>query len=343
MASEKDRAEHRLVVDAVRAALEPVCVSLGIEPQPHTLSTSKVWHLATDVVGKTRDRVDALSLVSLLHPTPAVCGTPREAARAAIKELEQIERVLYAGIVGWMDARGDGEWAVVLRCAEMQGRIALLFAGAGIVADSDPEAELAGAGAKFRKMPPPALLSTTNVTGSPRRAPHTKPDASCSRDRSPASATVGTPLLAIPSTVDTKPSMPLAPRFAMTRTPSRGAIARSRSRTGVLEATTNVVPAGRAAATSRAMRSSSGCFSASRNASRALRATASASAHSFSHVPSPPSLTSLISARAAAPSGALTAWTAPFAGSAGCSPITARRAAAPTKRCVGRDVGVRPN
>ena len=152
LASEKDRAEHRLVVDAVRAALEPVCVSLDIEPQPHTLSTSKVWHLATDVVGKTRDGLDALSLASLLHPTPAVCGTPREAARAAIKELEQIERALYAGAVGWMDARGDGEWAVALRCAEMQGRIALLFAGAGIVADSDPEAELAETDAKFRSM-----------------------------------------------------------------------------------------------------------------------------------------------------------------------------------------------
>ena len=152
MASEKDRAEHRLVVDAVRAALQPVTTSLTIDETPHTLATSKVWHLATDVVGTVRDELDALSLASLLHPTPAVCGTPRAAARAAIKELEQIERALYAGAVGWMDARGDGEWAVALRCAEMQGRIALLFAGAGIVADSDPEAELAETGAKFRSM-----------------------------------------------------------------------------------------------------------------------------------------------------------------------------------------------
>ena len=114
--------------------------------------SSKVWHLATDIEGRLRDPLDALSLAALLHPTPAVCGTPREAARAAIKELEQIERALYAGIVGWMDAAGDGEWAVVLRCAEMQGRIALLFAGAGIVADSDPEAELAETDAKFRSM-----------------------------------------------------------------------------------------------------------------------------------------------------------------------------------------------
>jgi len=152
LASDKDRAEHRLVVDAVRAALEPVTSSLHNDEQPHTLATSKVWHLATDFVGKTRDHLDALSLAALLHPTPAVCGTPREAARAAIKELEQIERALYAGAVGWMDARGDGEWAVALRCAEMQGRIALLFAGAGIVAGSDPEAELAETDAKFRSM-----------------------------------------------------------------------------------------------------------------------------------------------------------------------------------------------
>jgi len=152
IASSKDRAEHALVVDAVRQALAPVCTTLEVEPAPHTIATSKVWHLATDVVGTLRDGTDALSLASLLHPTPAVCGTPREAARTAIKELEQIERALYAGAVGWVDARGDGEWAVALRCAEMQGRIALLFAGAGIVAGSDPEAELAETEAKFRSM-----------------------------------------------------------------------------------------------------------------------------------------------------------------------------------------------
>jgi isochorismate synthase len=150
--SKKDRAEHALVVEAVRNALAPACTTLEIDPHPHTLATSKVWHLATNVSGRLRASVDALALASLLHPTPAVCGTPREAARAVIRELEQIERALYAGLVGWVDAHGDGEWAVVLRCAEMQGRIALLFAGAGIVADSDPEAELAETDAKFRSM-----------------------------------------------------------------------------------------------------------------------------------------------------------------------------------------------
>ena len=150
--SKKDRAEHALVVEAVRSALTPACTTLEVDAEPHTLATSKVWHLATDVRGRLRVPTDALALASLLHPTPAVCGTPREAARAAIRELEQIERALYAGLVGWVDAGGDGEWALVLRCAEMQGRIALLFAGAGIVADSDPEAELAETDAKFRSM-----------------------------------------------------------------------------------------------------------------------------------------------------------------------------------------------
>jgi isochorismate synthase len=152
LASPKDRAEHSLVVAAVREALSPVCTELEIESEPHALATSKVWHLATDISGHLRRSIDAFSLAALLHPTPAVCGTPRRAARATIKELEQIERALYAGAVGWVDAAGDGEWAVVLRCAEMQGRIALLFAGAGIVADSDPEAELAETDAKFRSM-----------------------------------------------------------------------------------------------------------------------------------------------------------------------------------------------
>ena len=93
-----------------------------------------------------------LELAALLHPTPAVCGTPTDTAMTALTELEDIDRALYAGIVGWMNGAGEGEWAIALRCAEVAGRIALLFAGAGIVADSDPEAELAETDAKFRSM-----------------------------------------------------------------------------------------------------------------------------------------------------------------------------------------------
>ena len=94
----------------------------------------------------------ALDLVAALHPTPAVCGTPREAARAAIAELEPFDRGCYAGPVGWVDARGDGEWAIALRCAELPGTTARLFAGAGIVADSDPEREFDETERKFRAL-----------------------------------------------------------------------------------------------------------------------------------------------------------------------------------------------
>jgi isochorismate synthase len=151
--SAKDLREHAPVVDAVREGLAPVCVSLDVDASPSAIRTGKVWHLSTEVRGTLRDPAPSvLELVARLHPTPAVCGTPRAAALAAIADLERIDRTLYAGAIGWMDAAGDGEWAVGLRCAEVQGRIALLFAGAGIVADSDPDQELAETDAKFRSM-----------------------------------------------------------------------------------------------------------------------------------------------------------------------------------------------
>jgi isochorismate synthase EntC len=96
--------------------------------------------------------VTALDLVAALHPTPAVCGTPREEAREVLSELEPIDRGRYAGPVGWVDANGDGEWAIALRCAEITGTTARLFAGAGIVADSVPEEELDETEAKFRAL-----------------------------------------------------------------------------------------------------------------------------------------------------------------------------------------------
>jgi isochorismate synthase len=152
LSSDKDLREHALVVDAVRAALADVCEDLHVPVVPEAISTATVWHLATDITGTLKSGEDALTLAARLHPTPAVCGTPRDAALRAIGELEGMDRTIYAGIVGWMDARGDGEWAVALRCAEMQGRIATLFAGAGIVAGSDPHAELSETDAKFRAM-----------------------------------------------------------------------------------------------------------------------------------------------------------------------------------------------
>jgi isochorismate synthase len=131
--------------------LQPFCDELQWDPEPVLLPTANVWHLSTRFRGVLRDTsTDVLQLVGALHPTPAVGGSPREAALAAIERLEPFERGRYAGPVGWMDAEGDGEWAITLRCAELEGDHATLFAGAGIVADSDPEAELDETERKFR-------------------------------------------------------------------------------------------------------------------------------------------------------------------------------------------------
>ncbi|GII00799.1 isochorismate synthase [Planobispora takensis] len=152
-ASAKDLHEHRLVVDAVAGALEPYCAELHVPAAPELTSTETMWHLSTRVTGVLRDPdVPALALARALHPTPAVCGTPREAARQAIEELEPFDRGFYSGVVGWTDATGDGEWAVAIRCAEVAERTLRLYAGAGIVIGSDPGRELAETSAKFRTM-----------------------------------------------------------------------------------------------------------------------------------------------------------------------------------------------
>lgn len=151
--SPKDREEHAAVVDTVAETLGEVCEQLRFPKEPELLGTANVWHLATPFTGRVRDDVDSvLDLVARLHPTPAVCGSPREVARSALAELEPIDRGLYAGPVGWVDANGDGEWAIALRCAEIMGSSARLFAGAGIVADSVPELELDETERKFRAL-----------------------------------------------------------------------------------------------------------------------------------------------------------------------------------------------
>ncbi len=151
--SSKDREEHAVVVEDVARVLGAFCDDLVHPHEPELLGTANVWHLATPFRGRLHDpSVTALELVSALHPTPAVCGTPREVAREALEELEPIERGGYAGPVGWMDATGDGEWAIALRCAEITRSTARLFAGAGIVADSIPEAEVDETERKFRAL-----------------------------------------------------------------------------------------------------------------------------------------------------------------------------------------------
>ena len=148
--SDKDRREHAFVVEAIVEALRPYCTEVRA-PAPELLATPAVWHLATRVTARLRDpATTSADLVTALHPTPAVGGTPRGAATAVIAELEGFDRGCYAGAVGFQDAAGDGEWSVGVRCAELVGNRLRLFAGAGIVAGSDPDAELAETDAKLR-------------------------------------------------------------------------------------------------------------------------------------------------------------------------------------------------
>lgn len=149
LASSKDRWEHSLVIEAMAALLRPLCDELDVPRTPTVLSLRNVSHLATLITGSLRadqvhDRTSptALELAGLLHPTPAVGGVPVDLAMATISELEPVPRGRYAGPVGWVDAAGNGEWAVGLRSAQVNGNRARMHAGGGIVADSDPLAEL---------------------------------------------------------------------------------------------------------------------------------------------------------------------------------------------------------
>ncbi len=149
-ASEKDRREHAAVVEWVVDRLRPFCRQLEIPAGPSLVSTETMWHLGTRIEGVLRDQaISSLELAAALHPTPAVCGQPPEAAAAAIAELESFDRGYFGGAVGWCDATGDGRWLVTIRCAEIRDTTARLYAGAGIVAGSDPDAETAETSAKF--------------------------------------------------------------------------------------------------------------------------------------------------------------------------------------------------
>ncbi|MGB5112113.1 MAG: isochorismate synthase [Mycobacterium sp.] len=151
-ASGKNRHEHALVVDVMRAALEPLCVDLEIAAEPQLQGTDALWHLSTPIRGRLRSAdTTALDLALALHPTPAVGGVPTDLAAELITELEG-ERGFYAGAVGWCDARGDGRWVVSIRCAvlDADGLSALAHAGGGIVAESDPDDEVDETTTKFR-------------------------------------------------------------------------------------------------------------------------------------------------------------------------------------------------
>ena len=152
LASEKDRREHDIVVRALRDALAPLTEGLEAEVEPHLLRLRNIQHLASALSGRVRAGVDVLGLIDRLHPTPAVCGWPTAEARGVIREHEEFDRGWYAGPIGWLDQRGDGEFAIALRSALVQGGRARLFAGAGIMGDSRPEAELAEIELKFRPL-----------------------------------------------------------------------------------------------------------------------------------------------------------------------------------------------
>ncbi|MBN6056883.1 isochorismate synthase [Nonomuraea sp. RK-328] len=151
-ASEKDRHEHECAIASVRQTLAPLCSSLHTPDEPELLVLPNVQHLASHVTGRLADGASVLDVVAAMHPTAAVGGTPTGTAIEVIRELEGMDRAGYAGPVGWIDAHGDGEWGIALRSAVVEGRRARLFAGGGIMGNSEPASELAEAQAKFRVM-----------------------------------------------------------------------------------------------------------------------------------------------------------------------------------------------
>lgn len=172
--SGKDRAEHAFVVDWLRERLGLVCQELSVADEPELVEASNVWHLATPIHGRLSDPgITALELALLLHPTPAVCGTPTDSALDLIVN-DEPPRGFYGGAVGWCDATGDGEWAVAIRCAELSsdGQSIQAFGGGGIIADSDPVAELAETTAKLHTL----LGALGCAHPGDRRAPHLSTD-----------------------------------------------------------------------------------------------------------------------------------------------------------------------
>ncbi len=143
LASAKDRREHQITIDMVHDTLLEWCSYLDWQPEPEIVAVANVQHLATLMEGRLSEPAPSvIELVAALHPTPAVGGHPRDEALALIAELEHLDRGRYAGTVGWVDAAGNGTWAVAIRCAQLDGCRARCFAGVGVVADSDPDQEL---------------------------------------------------------------------------------------------------------------------------------------------------------------------------------------------------------
>ncbi len=155
VASTKNQVEHRVVIDVVHDTLLAWCSFLDWEPEPSVVTVANVQHLGTAIEGRlSAPPPNVLSLVRALLPTPALGGHPRDEALRTIAEVERVQRDRYGGAIGWVDAAGNGTWAVTIRCAQLSTdrRRARLHAGGGVVADSDPLAELAETQAKFQAM-----------------------------------------------------------------------------------------------------------------------------------------------------------------------------------------------
>jgi isochorismate synthase len=171
--SQKNNSEHAIVVAMVREALKNHCSSVYVHPLPQLLKLKNVQHLQTPITGELMPGRCILDVMADLHPTPAVGGFPRQAALEAIRNSEKMDRGWYAGPPGWINASGEGEFAVALRSALIDGGHATLFAGCGIVSDSDPQAEYAESCLKFEAMlrglgsdpldSPPACIADTTV------------------------------------------------------------------------------------------------------------------------------------------------------------------------------------
>lgn len=153
MQSAKDRHEHQVVVDDIVRHLTPLCSNLHVPAAPSVLQTDSMLHLSTEIAGELADPAcSVLRAAMSLHPTPAVCGYPLATAREFIAQHERLPRQAFAGLVGWCDAQGQGEWYIAIRCGRTNAHQLRLFAGAGIVAGSDPELEWQETHAKMTTM-----------------------------------------------------------------------------------------------------------------------------------------------------------------------------------------------
>jgi len=149
LASAKNQDEHRYAVESVADSIRPFCADLDVPAEATILRLRNVLHLATDITGTLTGDPSLLELTGATHPPAAVGGTPRAAAVALITELEGMDRGRYAGPVGWIDRAGDGDFGIALRCAQVSGNTARLYAGGGIMPDSDPDSEVLEANAKM--------------------------------------------------------------------------------------------------------------------------------------------------------------------------------------------------